>query len=210
MATALLIDPASSPLTLGIHALRHRHDRARRAVTGLHVSQVCDDWHKTLYPAKYRGLSPEASLAYQEIGNTFEDLIAEVFRHRFSTWEKPAPRRLDGMVGSPDGAHRKTETIGETKACWASSRKFLDVDRFNRIISASPKFRRYEMQILCYLKIWGWRRAKLDVWFVNGDWKPPTPRYPMTIILRYSQAEIDENWRRVKQHAIDRHWLKAA
>jgi hypothetical protein len=206
MAYAHLVDPATSPLASAIRATRQAQD-ARRP-SGLHLSTICDDYHKALYPAKYRGLSEAASVGYQEIGNTFEDLLGAIFARKFRTWYKPKSKRVEGIWGQPDGANPRTRTIGETKAAWASAHEFLRTDDGGEIVHRSPKFQRYEMQILGYLYMWGWTRAQLDVWFVNGDWRPPMPQWPKTYILRYSKRETRENWRKLRQHACDRGWLK--
>lgn len=206
MAYARFVDPAQSPLTEAIRALRRQNDRDRPK--GLHISTICDDYHRTLYPAKYRGMSEATSAGFQEIGNAFEDLLGTIQQQRFRHWTKPAPRTVQGVILSPDGVNTATETIEETKACWASSASFLTIDAHGQIIDRSVKFRSYEIRIMAYLKAWHYLRARLHVWFVCGNWRPPIPEWPRTIVLRYTQHEIDEMWRRLMVHARDRKMLK--
>lgn len=206
MATAQIVNPASSPLTAAILKFRREQDRCRP--TGLHISTICDDYCKAIYPAKYKGLNEEAAAIYQEIGNTFEDLLGLVSASRFRNVRKPKPKFYRGLILSPDGENTLTRTIDETKVSWVSSKNFVTVDEYNTIIRpTSPKFFRYEKQIMAYLKAWGWTRARLHVWFIVGNWAPPVPHYPFTYILRYTQREIDDNWFLLMQHARDRRMM---
>lgn len=173
------------------------HDEQREA--GLHVSTVVQDIQRLLYPKEYgrADISPDQTRTYFELGSAVEDLLAGAISARITAWEKPAPRRMDGMWCSPDGWSPTVHTIDEIKACWKSSRDFQQ----------SPKFAGYLMQAMAYGHVWDASRIRIHVFFVNGDWRPPVPAPPVTFIVRPSSRELAANWQRLVRHAEDRGWL---
>src|SRR5688572_18811115 len=78
----------------------------------------------------YGRMDESSSIGYQEIGNTFEDVLARVFLALIGRWNKPAPRTHHGIICSPDGVSPLSQTIDEMKATWKSSRDFAQSVKF--------------------------------------------------------------------------------
>ena len=72
---------------------------------GLHVSTICDAICKAIDPKGYSTeIGENQRLAFQELGNAIEDVIAGALAARIPGWVKPEPRQdADGLWGSPDG-----------------------------------------------------------------------------------------------------------
>lgn len=194
------LDPEGTKMRRAIASVREAHDRARPR--GLHLSRITDDMVKIIYPKlnRKRDLPPERAEMAQEWGNQLEDIFAHGFRTTFAKgWRKPEPRKVHGIWCSPDGESVRQATIDEIKATWVSERNFLQSD----------KFKAYCLRIMGYLFAWGWVRARLTVFFVCGDWRPPLPTYPRTYILNFEKTEIKTMWKIIRQHAVDRGWLHA-
>lgn len=200
-----------------------RRQRAREAVrTGLHVSTICDDWVKTLDAKRYeREINATSVLAFQEVGNTLEDVLAKALSARVRGWTKPRPRQdRRGVWGSPDGVIARQHTIDEIKATWitegvqaADSKTgkaqspFVVIGRRGRIQEESLKFTRYRMQATHYAYMWGADRIRFHVLFICGNYRPPFPN-PRTFILRLTEKDKQHNAELIWQHAEDRGWLK--
>lgn len=182
-----------------IDALREqrRHEAARR---GLHVSTIVNDMARVMAPAKYgREMEDTTSLAYQEIGNVLEDLIARQLARRLG-WMKPEPRTCRGVIGSPDGWQSRTRTLDEIKATWVNEKDFLTIDADGLIVEESLKFTVYAMQFLFYALAWNAHRVRLHVVFIRGNFGVPIVR---TFTLKFTQDELEDNYQRLAQHAID-------
>lgn len=184
-----------------------RRSRAEEAArTGLHVSSIIDDMMG--YMDSTRDRSREAidevtGLAFQELGNALEDIMAEGLGRRIPGWTKPAPRTYRGITGSPDGYSPRARAIDEIKCCWKKSGKeFIELDSRGNVLSEGVKFTGYVMQVLFYMKLWDAVRGRLHVLFVAGNYKPPFPE-PRTFLLKPTQREIDDNFSRIYQHALD-------
>jgi hypothetical protein len=103
-------------------------------------------------------------------------------------WQ-PGEVSLDGITGSPDGITNGKGVIPlleEFKVTWKSLHTHKDVLR-ERI---------WMWQIMAYLKLTGLRLVRLHVLWVNGDYRPPDPRYT-THLIEFSQKEIDGFWENV-------------
>lgn len=192
-------------------------DAIRRARTkehprhGLHVSTICDDIAKSLEPSRYRdGAFTEAQmLVFQELGNAIEVLVARELRRKYSQWTKPKPRQdRDGIWGSPDGWDPRTRTIHEIKATWVSPKGFVDVGKDGHVLSESHKFHRYRIQAMKYADMWDAARIQFHVVFMVGTGRPPLPTPPRTLTLVPTAAEKTGNSQMLRQHAIDRGWLR--
>lgn len=174
--------------------------RSARAVepprTGVHCSTIVQDILRSLDPKRYsQEIADETMLAFQEIGNVVEDILADYLVKRIPGWVKPAPRlSTTGIWGSPDGWAPRSRTITEIKATWVSDKDF----------TTSLKFLGYLKQALFYADVWDAVRIRLLVLFVNGSYprgKPfPVPReYTITFTVR----ERHEWHRQLAQHGID-------
>lgn len=164
---------------------------------GLHVTDIIQSIVTTLDPKKYEGISEESRQAYQELGNVFEDVVAGGLARRLTDWTKPAPRRLQGIICSPDGWNARLGELCEIKATW--KKRFASAEEFRD----SPKTFSYRLQGRAYCKVWQTHRIKFYVFHVNGDYKPPRPVEPDLYICTWPEREIDEAWDLIVQHAKD-------
>lgn len=168
--------------------------------TGVHVGTVVSDMMQAMPGARTPSVVEDKTRhAWYEVGNVVEDIIAAGLRERIKGWTKPLPRTVRGLIGSPDGHSPASRTIDEIKATWKSERGFLD----------SLKFLGYVLQSVTYAEMFEAERVRLHVLFINGTYTPPFPN-PRTFVLRFTKAERRERFDQVRQHAVDRGWLKAA
>lgn len=163
--------------------------------TGVHVGTVVSDMLRFLDPKAYgREMGDATKHAMWEQGNIVEDLIAEQLVRRIPRWVKPAPRTLHGLTGSPDGWSARSKTIDEIKATWKGQTDFL----------STLKWQGYVMQALTYGYMWGAVRLRISVMPMAF------PQPPRTFIVRFSRREAQNQFDQVRQHAVDRRWLKAS
>ncbi len=169
---------------------------AQAARTGLHCSTIVNDMARLVDPKKYeKDFADKTRLAFQEVGNTLEDILAAELARR-QGWRKPEPQTYRGIICSPDGWQPRTRTIDEMKATWVTERDFL----------TSMKFQIYKWQILMYMLAWGADRARLHVLFIAGTYRPPFPN-ARTFVLKPTPRDLRENYATLRQHAIDQGWL---
>lgn len=174
---------------------KHAISDSRRE-PGVHLSTILFDYIKTLHPQWYaKEMEEERKRTLFELGNVFEDVIAAGLRETLG-FEKPEPRKIDGVWMSPDGWNAERKRIDEIKLTWCSAKDGL----------AHPKLKKYQMQTLAYMYGWKAERARIHVFYVNGDWRPPLPR-PHTYLLMPSMQDILENKNNLWQHAADRGML---
>lgn len=192
-----IVDLGGDYLT-GLIQSQHAIDDARRP-SGLHLSDIVFDYIKTAHPNWYKHeMEEERKRALFELGNTFEDVIAAGLRQTLG-FEKPEPRKIDGVWMSPDGYRADRSLIDEIKLTWCSAKDGL----------AHPKLKKYLMQTLAYMYGWKAERARIHVFYVNGDWRPPLPR-PHTYLILPTQEDILHNWFMLTTHAQDRGWLQTS
>lgn len=126
------------------------------------------------------GFSLETKLM-MALGLAWEDWLAYQLPHvdyHFGELE------LNGILCTPDGVDCATDTLYEFKTTRKSSFKVLDgYDKQWMWISQNQG----------YCKMLGWRKVRQIIYFLNGDYHPPTPQL-ITLGIEYSQAEIDNNW----------------
>lgn len=164
--------------------------------TGLHCSTIVDDILRTMYPKKYeRELADQHKFSFQEFGNVWEDICAQVLIARHPHWVKPGEGIFRRIKYNADGWDSATRTIDEIKATWASEKEFLD----------SVKLHGYTMQALFYALAKKARRVRFHVFFVNGLYPYGAPRPNCrTFIVRWADGGLERNYNVLHQHAKDR------
>lgn len=98
-------------------------------------------------------------------------------------WQ-PGEVTLDGISGSPDGITGKV--LEEFKCTWKSAYTRPDI----------LKERLWMWQLMSYLKMLKLKQARLHVVWINGDYRPPSPKYAVYNI-GFTQAELDRHWEMV-------------
>jgi len=186
------LDPGSGGLIAVALAKARAADPPRR---GVHVGTVVQDMLRAMEPKKYQSEMADATKhTIWELGNSVEDMLASQMVLRWPGWEKPQPRVVRGLTGSPDGYSKRSRTIDEIKATWKSQARFLE----------TLKWHGYVMQALTYAYMWEAVRLRVSVVFMSY------PQPPHTYVVRFSRAEARQQFEQVRQHAVDVGWLKAA
>jgi hypothetical protein len=153
---------------------------------GLHVSTVLKSILLALDPERFGG---EMDLARIELGFAVERLIERAFAERQQNILRIGELEKDGISGSPDGvsfseAGDDEMIIHEIKCTWMS-------------MTGCPehkKFWHWLAQIKAYCYLAETHRARLHVFFINGNYKDQrSPQYAEWDLL-FHDGELAENW----------------
>lgn len=195
-----------------IFARRHA-DReawwAAHAKGFINVSKIVWDMMQTMYPKIYGEpgtpyVDDLGSPMRIETGFLIEELLAEEFARR-AGWSKPKAVFKDAIGGRPDGWQRSTRTVDEVKVTWCSSH--VPEGLRETPLEHHPKLYKYVLTAGAYCAMYGTTRARLHVWYVNGDYRPPKPLPPVSYVLRFTEAEVATKWKQLRGHAADRGWI---
>ncbi len=175
------------------------HDRP----AGVHISDIIKQMLIERDAKKYGDDSPIDADTIER-GYVWEEVLSDALlrRHGGKDGFRPDPFQVDGVWMSPDWFNPESEFPMEEWKATRVSRKSDITDRHWY----------WFVQIGCYLKGTGTRKARLRVWYINGDYSEKTKRDPRLLTsyvrftLEYSQREIDENWRSLigfaKKHGL--------
>lgn len=94
----------------------------------------------------------------------------------------------DNVLLTGDALNLADGVYEEYKVRWRSARKFMDAGEWERW------FWKELRQVMANCYVYGTLKARLIVFFVCGDWKPPQPWPPVCRELTFTQAELDHNW----------------
>jgi hypothetical protein len=150
---------------------------------GLHVSSIIKAILLRLEPERFGG---ELDHNRIQLGFTVERVIEEAWRARRVDVIRPGEIVKDGIAGSPDGVRfdEAGAIVEEIKCTWMSNRGCPD----------DKKFIHWLWQIKAYCHLLDTRRARLSVFFVNGDYaKNREPQF-CAWDLAFHDGEIAENW----------------
>jgi hypothetical protein len=156
---------------------------------GLHVSAVIR------YILLMSGLTKsntftEADLdMFASVGRLWEQLLSQSL-FKPPRYQRPGEIEKDGIIGSPDTVDIDEARILEFKATWKSC---------DRDISGSD-FWNWWIQIKSYCYMTGLTEAKLCVFFVNGNYRPPVPIMKIWDV-EFSPGELRENWNLILRNA---------
>lgn len=178
--------------------IRPRPKKPLRRSSGVHLSGV------TKYVLAKAGLlnvedkTDEMPLRMC-VGMAWEDWVVGLWPKM--KWQ-PGEVTLDGVTGSPDGLTRyqkldkgpRVTLLEEFKATWKSSHTRQDI----------TQEKVWMWQLMGYCKMLKLNHARLHVFWINGDYRPPSPKY-MTYLLKFTNEELDKFWVNVilanKEHA---------
>lgn len=185
-----------------LRSLADRADRsqaARRADDDRnlhHVSGLLRSIQRELHlDSSYDDEISRSTLLRFEVGYIWEDILGE---HLFAPTADPehivpvGTLEQDGILATPDDFDTRTWEVQEYKASWSSSRKPLDSRWY------------WLSQIKIYCHLMGARSAKLKVFYVNGDWRPPAPDVRI-YRLCWEPDECEAAWEMAIAH---RQWLQ--
>jgi hypothetical protein len=200
-----ILDLGPDYITRAIQRQHALDDADRAQYPGLHLSDIVHDFMKTMHPKWYETeLIEEQKRALWELGNTFEDVMAQQLRRTLG-FCKPEPRKVDGVWMSPDGHRPERKLIDEIKLTSCTARDGLD----------HPKLKKYLMQTLAYMYGYDAERGRIHVFFQQGDYThrtkagkgTPPLAMPKTYLILPTEDDIQHNKRMLWQHARDRRML---
>jgi hypothetical protein len=196
----------TTPYPLDLDILRIGQSGSERAA-GVHASDLYGSLYKELMPERYGrdGLPPPLLL---ETGLVFENMLEEGFARRFEAAGGEQIIRpgefthrdvWDGyeivIHFNPDLLiYNGVTRLGEIKATWMSSPPDDDL--------SADKFQKYFTQIKFYLKMLRLLHARLYVFFVCGNYKPPTRPMFKAWDLEFTQDELDMEYAMLCYHGI--------
>lgn len=152
--------------------------------TGLHLSSIIKALCIGLDPKRFGGGPTSATYVRFEIGFAFEELLSRRSPPTRGLISQASVER-DGVQGTIDVLDIRADpyVVHESKATWMSAKNTPD----------STKMQHWIWQIKGYCHMVGTHRARLEVLFVNGDYKPMEPCFKAWD-LEFSQRELKDNW----------------
>lgn len=197
---------------------------------GRHMSDLYGAYYKALEPQRFDKRDKHGNpLPFDpvrlEMGLVFEEMIETGLKLRLAGAERPgefvtADRHR--IAYSPDLLFFDDVTrLGEVKLTWMSA-KDCPVSPEQAAAVGIPatwdgvsdaafpaKFDKYFTQIKLYSHHLGTRYARLIVFFVNGNYAPPSP-FPLAWDLEFAPHECAEEWRIIERFGIEQGLLEAA
>jgi hypothetical protein len=131
------------------------------------------------------------------IGVAFEYLLERVLSLVYPSTKLVKLESIceDGIWMTPDRYDVEEELVEEWKATWFSSKKAATTKEL------VDHFWYWQIQIRAYCRAMKVKKAKLRVWFINGNYAPPRPIPPRTFYFEFTDQDLDENWEMVLRTA---------
>ena len=194
-----------TPCAHGLEDIIGQNEPGYIRTPGLHMSTIYNDYYQYQDPKRYDKTKPMDVLRL-EAGLSWERLLEEAIKDRIGAMGCGRPGELigpEGIIYSPDliifnGSIR----LGEIKLTWMSSR---EVPR-EKDYGFPPKFEKYLTQMKCYCYCLETPYARLIAFFVNGDYRPPTPEL-LAWDITFSPRELKEEWATMMNWARHRKML---
>lgn len=187
---------------------------------GLHMSDIYNDYFQLSEPKRYDKSKP-MDMVRVEAGLVFEEMLEDGLQARFGLMlggERPGEfTTVEGIHYTPDLIlfDGRGTVLGEIKLTWLSARECPIspcMEKRTGIPSnwdghsdvAFPrKFDKYFVQMMSYCYHLRTSHARLLVYFVNGNYRPPAPAL-LSWDFTFSKIELVENWRMMMNHARTR------
>lgn len=150
---------------------------------GLHMSDIYNALYAKLDKARYaKGGGPDVEK--MELGMAFEEALEVSLRERLFKSDRPGEfTTREGVIYNPDQLFYEPDfRLGEFKCTWYKDVGLRD-KRFDKWLT--------QMKSYCYHL--GTPYARLYTFFVNGNYKPPTPRLKAWDI-EFTSRELNDNW----------------
>jgi hypothetical protein len=195
---------------------------------GVHVTQITGAIMRRIDPKRYgREFDRAGRENYQETGFLWEEILGRAIAFRAidgqgTPWGLPEEFRFrpgeierDGIIGSPDAfallPTADAPVIEEYKATWKSMTPFLtpDADDAKKLSALEDKrYLGYLLQIKSYCAMVHADRARLVIFFINGDYTKMAP-VPRAFELQFGLVELEEHWMMIGNVARKEGWLAA-
>ncbi len=159
---------------------------------GVHVSDVISRLAVAL--GHFPESSPEeraARMTQMQLGSALEDAIVDRYSRAYpDRFLRVGELEKDSLFGTPDLFDLEDWVLVEIKLTWMSAKHEPD----------SVKFWRYWVQVKAYCWMMETAIGRLQVGFVNGDYKNFRPVYKVWE-QTFTKQELEENWRMLTSHA---------
>lgn len=174
------------------------YDHGEVRSSGLHLSTIYQDIENTFITRNE--MDPEELAFFRAGGFLWERSLSQAFASSVTNgdWVRPGEWHLDGIIGSPDLLDLPRWRVIETKCTWKSSR---------RLDALEKNFWVWLVQIKGYCRMVGTQEALLLAFHINGDYRGSGPLV-RAIELKFTQNEIEQNWRMITNHARKKGWIK--
>jgi hypothetical protein len=151
---------------------------------GIHVSTLIRAICQQLEPERFT--DDPIDPVHREMGFSVERMIERAWETRRLGIFRPGELEKDGIVGSPDAITVDDHglIVDEIKCTWMSSRDCPE----------GKKFWHWLVQIKAYCWLIETYRARLHVFFVNGDYRDQRGPQYQSWDLTFSQGELAETW----------------
>lgn len=187
------------PLTMLVNAEDYSEATEPRS-PGLHLGRIIgalDQARGTKYPES----SEQTKQTYFSMGFMWETFLSNIFldtaiKKAAGVLVRPGELVSDGIAMSPDALDLSDYVLEEYKATWRSSIHPIDDKRFWAWI----------VQMKCYCRALGTYRARLRVFFVNGDWRSSGPQV-RAWSFQFTPRELEETWAMCLNHARAENWI---
>jgi hypothetical protein len=187
------------------------------------MSDIYNSYYEDKEPKRYDKTKPMDMLRVQA-GLILETIIEEGFQASFGLlmggerpgefFTDPIGKATEGIAYTPDLLlfPPKRTVLGEIKVTWMSAQgvpispaqeKATGIpSNWDGIGFAefSEKFAKYFTQMKAYCYWLDTPHARLIVYFVNGNWRPPIPCL-LAWDFEFTTVELVENWHKLTNHA---------
>jgi hypothetical protein len=180
---------------------------------GLHMSDIYNDYYKRADPKRYR--SGKLDMVRMAAGTVLESVFEKALAIGMAG-ERPGELVTpEGIFYNPDiiAFEGRITVLGEIKATWMSAKEVpvspsqsakcgIPSNWDGKSIASFPKqFDKYFTQMKCYCYHLRTPFARLYVYFVNGNWKPPVPVF-LAWSFEFTPVELNEEWYSMRNHAL--------
>lgn len=160
---------------------------------GLHMSDLYSELFRQLEPKRFdrrdKDGNPEPmDLCKLELGLTFEEILEAALIESIGVGNGERPGEFttpEGVIYSPDFLFFEDDgmVLGEFKCTWMSAKG----------APTDPKFEKWFVQMRAYCYHLQTTKARLFVFFVNGNYSPPSPKL-LAWDISFTQRELEDNW----------------
>lgn len=160
----------------------------------LHLSDIYKVLMMQLQPKRFTGGPFDNEKV--EAGLVFETMLERGLAEKFATMRPGELVSDEGVYMTPDGVN-PTDACGEEYKCtWMSSRNKNGTTPYtDEYGMPNMKFLHWFIQMKGYAKWLGTDTFLLRVFHVNGDYEHPYKPQFLTHRVRFTEQEIEENWR---------------
>jgi hypothetical protein len=179
----------------------------------LHLSDIYKSLMKQVQPKRFdkrdkAGAPLPMDMNKVETGLLFENMLERSLAEKFATVRPGEVVSDEGVYMTPDGVNPVSMAGEEYKCTWMSTRnKYGTTPYTDEDGAPNVKFLHWFIQMKGYAKWLGTDTFLLRALHINGNYEHPYEPTFLTHRIQFGQAEIDENWRMLMNHARNERML---